>query len=128
MQTEIDKIKIKRRIRKELLDITELAESMERIGLLTPITINQHNVLIAGQRRLEAAKLLGWKTIEAHIVQTSDEAAAFEMEIEENVQRVQFTDEELFQAFSRLNKLKHPSIFRRIWNAITAFFKKLFKF
>ena len=45
MQTEIDKIKTKRRIRKELLDITELAESMERIGLLTPITINQHNVL-----------------------------------------------------------------------------------
>lgn len=127
MQIEIDDIKVKRRIRKELLDITELAESMKRVGLLTPITINQHNVLIAGQRRLEAAKLLGWKTIEANVVQTDDEAAAFEMEIEENIQRVQFTDEELFKAFSRLNRLQHPGIFTRIWNAIIAFFKKLFK-
>lgn len=127
MQIEINDIKVKRRIRKDLLDITELAESMKRIGLLTPITINQHNILIAGQRRLEAAKLLNWKTIEAHIIQTENEAAAFEMEIEENIQRVQFTDEELFRAFSRLNTLQHPGIFARIWNAIIIFVKKLFK-
>ncbi|AGT43163.1 ParB N-terminal domain-containing protein [Treponema pedis] len=126
MQVEIEGIKIKKRARKELLEIPELAESIKRLGLLTPITIDEHNVLIAGQRRLEAAKLLGWKTITANVVSAEDEAAALEMEIEENIQRHQFTDEELFNAFTRLNRIRQPNIFIRIWNAIKNFFTRLF--
>ena len=39
--------------------VKELAESIKQLGLINPITINSNNVLIAGNHRLEAFKLLG---------------------------------------------------------------------
>ncbi len=127
MQIEIKDIKVKNRMRKELLDIKELAESIKRLGLLTPIAVDEHNVLIAGQRRLEAAKLLGWESITAVIIPVKDATKALEMEIEENVQRQQFTDEELLSAFARLNRMRNPNIFIKVWRAIKIFLKRLFK-
>jgi ParB family chromosome partitioning protein len=47
------------RFRKDLGEIAALAESITAIGLLHPITVDQHNNLLAGQRRLEACKFLG---------------------------------------------------------------------
>ncbi|AIN92945.1 ParB N-terminal domain-containing protein [Treponema putidum] len=126
MQIPIDDIKVKQRARKEFIEIEELAESLNRVGLLNPIIVNQNNVLIAGQRRLEAAKKLGWKMIEARVLSVEDASLALDIEIEENVQRQQFSDEELLNAFARLNRLKNPGFFVRLWRAIKAFFKKIF--
>jgi ParB family transcriptional regulator, chromosome partitioning protein len=55
----IKDIKIGDRFRKDLGDIKTLASSIQEIGLLQPKVVNQDNELIAGQRRLEACKLLG---------------------------------------------------------------------
>ena len=38
--------------------VEELARSIAAVGLLNPITLDQHNTLVAGLHRLEAAKLL----------------------------------------------------------------------
>jgi hypothetical protein len=49
-------------------DVLAKAESMATIGLKTPITVRQIKgriTLIAGEERLEAAKLLGWEEIDA---------------------------------------------------------------
>jgi ParB-like chromosome segregation protein Spo0J len=49
-------------------DVAAKVESMATIGLKTPITvrkINEQIELIAGEERLEAAKLLGWEEIDA---------------------------------------------------------------
>ena len=126
MQIPIEKIKVRQRARKEFIEIEELAESLNRVGLLNPIIVDQNKVLIAGQRRLEAAKKLGWKTIEARVLSVEDESLALDIEIEENVQRQQFSNEELLNAFTRLNRLKNPGFFVRIWRSIKAFFKRLF--
>ena len=126
MQIPIEEVKIRQRARKEFIEIEELAESLNRVGLLNPIIVDQNKVLIAGQRRLEAAKKLGWKTIEARVLSVEDESLALDIEIEENVQRQQFSDEELLNAFTRLNRLKNPGFFVRVWRSIKAFFKRLF--
>lgn len=59
----LDDIKIGPRVRRDLGDIGPLATSIADIGLLHPIVVTQHGQLLAGQRRLEACKSLGWETI-----------------------------------------------------------------
>ena len=127
MQIPVDEIIVKKRIRKKPGDIDSLADSLKRYGQISPIVINKNNVLIAGGRRLEAAKRLGWRTINVVISESSDELRQLEMEVEENIQRQDFSMEELAQATKKIYRLQNPGFFRVIWNAIVIFFRKLFK-
>lgn len=126
MLVQVKDVIVKKRIRKELQDIQALKESMSRYGLMNPITINSNNELIAGHRRLEAAKELGWNSISAVVIDPKNEILELEMELEENIQRSPFTKDELIEGYERLEKLRHPGFFRRIWNFIVSFFKRLF--
>lgn len=126
MQIPLEDIKIKKRARKNSPDIEPLMESMKRYGLLNPITVNSRYALIAGSRRLEAARRLGWRTINAIVLDDTDGVSELEIEIEENTQRVNLTDDELMAAYTRLEKLKNPNILVRIWRWIVNFFKSLF--
>ncbi|HKL87008.1 MAG TPA: ParB N-terminal domain-containing protein [Treponemataceae bacterium] len=126
MLISIDSIKIKRRVRKEPDDLEALMESMKRYGLLNPITISSRNILIAGERRLESAKRLGWKSIDAVVLSDTDPISELEMEIEENTQRSNFKEQDLLEGYKRLERMRNPNIFVRIWRALVAFFKGLF--
>jgi N6-adenosine-specific RNA methylase IME4 len=55
------KIRVRNRYRKNLGDIESLAVSIKELGLLHPIVVRPDGRLIAGERRLEACKRLGWK-------------------------------------------------------------------
>ena len=127
MLVPIEDIKVKKRVRKDLGDITALADSMERFGQISPILITKKNILIAGGRRLEAARNLGWTTINAVVAEIPDELTKLEYEVEENMQRRDFTPIEIQEANQKIHRLQNPSIFRRIINAIVRFFKRLFK-
>ncbi|MDY4707455.1 MAG: ParB N-terminal domain-containing protein [Candidatus Treponema excrementipullorum] len=127
MLIDIDQIKIKNRVRKDLSDLDNLKDSLKRYGLLNPITVTADYNLIAGHRRLEAAKQLGWTTINAIVVPVDDEVTKLEMELEENTQRKDFTDAELLEGYKRLEKLRNPSFFQKLWRKIKDFFSKLFK-
>ncbi|MBO5137220.1 MAG: ParB N-terminal domain-containing protein [Spirochaetaceae bacterium] len=122
MLVDIDKIQVNKRVRKDLGNLEPLKDSLKRYGQLSPITITQKYELIAGQRRLESAKQLGWSTINANIVEVSDPIVKLEMELEENTQRSDFSDLELLEGYQQLEKLRNPSIFRRIWNTLKNFF------
>ena len=63
MIIHIDKIKVGKRFRKDMGSIKELAKSIEEVGLLHPVVINEDNELIAGMRRIEACITLGWEDI-----------------------------------------------------------------
>ena len=65
---DIASIKIKKRVREKTVPIQPLVDSIKKYGLLEPIVIDQNNRLIAGFRRLEACKQLGYKTILANVV------------------------------------------------------------
>ncbi|AEE17157.1 ParB N-terminal domain-containing protein [Treponema brennaborense] len=127
MQVNIENIIVHKRVRKDLGNLEPLKDSLKRYGLLNPITITTKNELIAGQRRLEAAKQLGWTSINAIIIDDIDDVMKLEMELEENTQRSDFSDMELLEGYEQLEKLRNPGFFRRIWNALKAFFARIFE-
>ncbi len=122
MLMKIDDIKVRRRIRRDVGDLSGLKDSLRRYGLLNPITVNSRHELIAGERRLEAAKALGWERIAVNVVDISDKVSLLEMELEENNVRIPFTDDELLDGYAQLEKLRNPGPVRRFINAILDFF------
>jgi ParB/RepB/Spo0J family partition protein len=84
----IDKIQIGTRHRREMGDIASLAGSMGELGLLQPVVVRPDGHLIAGERRLRAAQLLGWKTIPVTVVDLDEIARG---EFAENAVRKYFT-------------------------------------
>ena len=59
----IDSIIVTDRTRKDFGDIKSLAESINTVGLMQPIVINESNELVDGQRRILAYEQLGKKEI-----------------------------------------------------------------
>ena len=84
MLVKISDIKVKKRVRKDLGELDALKQSLRTYGLLNPITLNSKYELIAGERRLEAAKAIGWENINAIVLgRDLDDVSQLEMELEE---------------------------------------------
>jgi ParB-like nuclease domain len=64
----IAEIVIGERYRRDMGDIEGLAASIDDIGLIEPIAIDSTGLLLAGSRRLAAAKLLGWTKIAVTVI------------------------------------------------------------
>ena len=64
----LEQIEIGFRYRKDLGDVGALADSITEVGLLHPVVVTPEGRLIAGQRRLEACRYLGWSEIPVTIV------------------------------------------------------------
>ena len=103
MLVNISEIKVKKRVRKDLGDLDALKESLRRYGLLNPITIDNKNRLIAGERRLEAAKLLGWTNINAVVVNNISAITKLELELEENRYLAEKVSEYTVKCLEKLN-------------------------
>lgn len=126
MEMRVNDIVEEKRIRQNLGDLSELMKSMRQFGLMNPILVDEQNKLIAGGRRLEAARRMGWTTIDVKVIVHPNPVEALEMEIDENIQRKNLTPDELADACELLEKLKNPGFFRRLWNALRGFFNRLF--
>lgn len=79
------------RHRKDMGDIEALARSIADVGLLHPIVVRSDNVLIAGERRIQAALMRDWTEIPATII---DLQSVLDGERAENVQRKDWTPSE----------------------------------
>jgi ParB family chromosome partitioning protein len=123
MKIPIEQITVKKRVRMQLGDLQSLMDSLDTRGLMNPVTVNSAYELIAGHRRLESARRLGWDMIEVRVVEARDELGMLELELEENLHRLDFTALELAQARARIEKLRHPGVFRRIWLALVRLYK-----
>ena len=66
--------------------VLELMQSYEQVGQINPISVDEDYALIAGAHRLEAAKNLGWETIEAKVFNEEDLQREL-IEIDENLIR-----------------------------------------
>jgi ParB family chromosome partitioning protein len=87
--------------------LLELGESIKNDGLIQPIIVTEDvdgYVLIAGERRLRASKLVKLKTIRA-IVLNSDEQKMRQFALIENIQRDELNSIELAHAYGELIKL-----------------------
>jgi N6-adenosine-specific RNA methylase IME4 len=80
------------RFRKELGNIKGLADSIKKFGLLHPIVVTKQRMLVAGVRRLEACKLLGWDKVPVRFVNLVQIEKG---ELEENINRENFTPSEM---------------------------------
>lgn len=91
----IQRIKVGKRRRKDMGDLTSLAESMAAVGMIHPIVVNGEFELIAGARRLAAAKKLNWPGVPVMICYSYDQVdTALRAERDENFCRKDFTPEE----------------------------------
>ena len=64
----IDQIQIGYRYRQDLGELRTLAERIDEVGLLHPVVVTPEGRLIAGRRRIEACRSLGWIDIPATVV------------------------------------------------------------
>ena len=88
----ISAIRIGRRHRQDLGNVRPLARSIQEIGLLHPVVVRPDGVLIAGERRLQALKLLGWEKVPVNVL---DLDRVIKGEIAENVFRQDFCPSEM---------------------------------
>lgn len=105
----IDKIKVDRenRQRRELTDIHVLADSISRLGLIHPIVIDRNFALVAGERRLEALKLLGHDSATCQYTDEIDYLTHRQIELEENVKRVDLTWQEQCAAVNEYHDIRY---------------------
>ncbi|MHB0976924.1 MAG: ParB/RepB/Spo0J family partition protein [Candidatus Aquicultorales bacterium] len=84
--------------------LSELAESIKEHGILQPLLVRRMGdgyELLAGERRLRAAKLAGLESIPA-LVRTSAEQEALEIALIENIQREDLGPVDEARAYRRL--------------------------
>jgi ParB family chromosome partitioning protein len=82
-------------------DVEDLANSIMQKGLLQPVIIRVKDGkywIVAGNRRVQACKNIGWRKIACHIVELSDKDA-FEVSLIENIQRKSINPIEEARAF-----------------------------
>ncbi len=70
--------------------VHSLADSIEELGLLNPISVTPQRVLVAGWHRLEACRSLGWETIPANQINVDDLHREL-AEIDENLVRYELS-------------------------------------
>jgi ParB family chromosome partitioning protein len=78
-------------VRRKVGDVRELAYSIDRVGILNPLTVRQNGdgfELIAGHRRLAAAEKLGLDTVPAYVLDEGEVAGdRVALQLIENLQR-----------------------------------------
>jgi ParB family transcriptional regulator, chromosome partitioning protein len=85
--------------------LTELAASIRELGVISPITLRKNDngsyLIIAGERRYRASKLVGLRSIPAYVKTAADEQV-MEMALIENIQREDLNAIEIALTFYRL--------------------------
>lgn len=118
-RVKISEIVVEDRQRKEVTDIDRLANSIgnPKFGLLHPIIIDRKTLaLVAGFRRLEACKLLKWEEIPVTFRDELSLEERKEIELEENLQRVDLSFVEEVMAKKELNEIKKRLYGSAIYN------------
>ncbi len=85
--------------------LEELAASIRQVGIVQPLTVRETGdgrfQLIAGERRLRAARMAGLTHVPAYI-RTADDTAMLEMALVENIQREDLDAVEVAISYQRL--------------------------
>jgi ParB family chromosome partitioning protein len=101
-------------------DLEELASSIQEHGIIQPLIVSPGEggtyILIAGERRLRAARQVGLHTVPAIVRQASDREL-LELALIENIQRADLNPLEEADAYRQLTKdfgLSHEEVARRV--------------
>lgn len=101
-------------------ELAELADSIRAHGVIQPLIVRRGRgedvTLIAGERRLQAAKLAGLQEVPV-VLRDADDQALVEIALVENVQRADLSPLEAAEAFQQLHnefRLSHDQIAKRV--------------
>jgi ParB family chromosome partitioning protein len=86
-------------------ELEELMQSIKTNGQLTPITVYKEKedwIIVSGERRLRAIKMLKWKTIKAIEKKYTDEKAKKIEAIVENIHHEALKEEEKYKYFKEI--------------------------
>lgn len=116
MKVKLSEIKVREdRYRDDFGDIDALAVDIQRHGLYHPIVVTNIEPedgspfrfqLVAGERRFRAHERLGIGEIEIRLLKDADELTQKEIEIEENLQRKDFSWQEEVKAKRDIDSIK----------------------
>lgn len=101
----INDIQIGERARKDYGDLDELAASIKEKGIIQPITLDTQLNLLAGGRRLTAAKIAGLLVMPCLVREVSGTIDALEIELVENIQRKDMTWQERVNLTAKIDNL-----------------------
>lgn len=87
------------------IEVTDLVISLRQNGLINPIVVDREAKLIAGERRLTAAKELGWQEIDVRYADTLDPIELQILELEENIKREELDWQDQVDATARIHQL-----------------------
>ena len=119
-------VTVKSPIRKENGDVTTLAASIGKLGVLSPIIVDRNNVLISGARRLHACRAAGIDTIPAVRLDIEHNSmAALDIQSDENLCRQPLSSEEL-EALIQLKKARMAGDAAPAGKGLVSAFKKVF--
>lgn len=98
--------------------LQELAQSIRENGIIQPLVVRRHGAgyqLVAGERRLRAARLAGLQEVPVVVQEIADDRL-MEITLVENIQREDLNPIEVAHAFDRLHRefrLSHEQIAQR---------------
>ena len=102
-------------------NMNDLMRSIKRSGILQPLTLRELEddtyELVAGERRLRAAEMIGMETVPAYIISIESDVEMMEYALVENIQRVDLNPIEEAEAFAILSgkfELSHDEIADRV--------------
>ena len=114
MKISIAKIDASGRGRKEFKDIENLAHSIKQHGLMHPLVVTQKNDgsyrLIAGERRMRACLLAGVIDVPVTLKEDITDEQLKEMELEENIQRVDLKWNEQCEILRQLDVIRRKKL------------------
>ena len=104
----------------------ELADSFKQNGIMQPLVVTQTDdkfTIIAGERRLRAAKLAGITDVPVILIEDIDDTRRLELALVENIQRENLNAIELAGAYKNLLEkcgLSHDQLSERVNKSRTA--------
>jgi ParB family chromosome partitioning protein len=107
IEIETDKITIKRSVRENYGDLQSLVSSIQKLGLIYPVIIDKNNILISGNRRIEACRESEINIVPAIKLEIEyDSPEALEIQADDNLCRLPLTSHD----FDELINLKKAAI------------------
>lgn len=118
LRIPISTVLVSTRIRKDTGDIDALAADMQKHGLINPITVmdcqNGRYQLIAGLRRLEAAKKVQMSELRATVLSPMQAEEMLALEFAENEQRLNFTTAERLEYAGKIKAIEQAKARERM--------------
>ena len=109
IEVPLDQITIGERRRQDYGDIPGLMKGFRRVGQLSAIIVDRNGGkgyrLVAGGRRLQAARQLGWNTIRAELKEHLTDDELRDIELEENENRKNLDEAERTKTFKASKKV-----------------------